>query len=219
MKKILWTVVISLFMVSTGYCQDQSLQLTIKPDKQTYEVGEKVKFTITFKNNSFQDLRFYFANAEGSGWMGLAFADFLTVKNQKGEDCDYWYYYGPKIDFFGPMSEKENYYFLKPNEEKSFIVSAGLSKRKTTCHRHESYPSSKECEGIFLDIGWYNLFLGAEGHYNISLRYPAEKIKEDFHKAVEPNTPMFWGYDDVFLQSVTSDVVVIEIVEKNKGKI
>lgn len=218
MKRILSIITISLLLGSIGYCQDQSLQLAIKSDRQVYEVGEEVKFTVTFKNNGLVGLRFYFVDAEGSGWVGLALADFLAVGNQKGEDCDYWYYYGPNIDFFGPMSEKENYYLLKPNEEKSFIVSARLSGRKATCHMHESYPSTRECEGIFLDIGWYNLFLGPEGLYNICLKYPAEKIKEDFHKAVEPNTPMFWGYDNVFLQSITSNVAVVEIVGKNKGE-
>ncbi|UCD55703.1 MAG: hypothetical protein JSV93_02640 [Candidatus Omnitrophota bacterium] len=41
MKKILLVIVISLLTVSIAYCQEQPLQLTIKSDKEVYEVGEK----------------------------------------------------------------------------------------------------------------------------------------------------------------------------------
>jgi len=61
MRRILLGITVLLFMVSIGYCQDQPLQqfdkgspleLTIKSDKQVYEVGEEIWIQVTIRNAS-----------------------------------------------------------------------------------------------------------------------------------------------------------------------
>ena len=44
-----------LSVVSFGYCQEQTPQLTIKSDKQVYEVGEPILITVKLKNISKYD--------------------------------------------------------------------------------------------------------------------------------------------------------------------
>lgn len=51
MRKVLLVAVLVL-MASIGYCQEQPLQLTIKSDKEKYEVGEVIIIDAIFKNNS-----------------------------------------------------------------------------------------------------------------------------------------------------------------------
>lgn len=52
MKKILLSIAILLLLTSIGYCQEEPLQLTIKSDKEAYEVGEEIKIQLDFQNNS-----------------------------------------------------------------------------------------------------------------------------------------------------------------------
>ena len=46
MKKRLLTILVLFFFVSIGYCQDQTLKLTIKSDKELYKAGEVIKMTL-----------------------------------------------------------------------------------------------------------------------------------------------------------------------------
>ncbi|UCD55702.1 MAG: toxin-antitoxin system YwqK family antitoxin [Candidatus Omnitrophota bacterium] len=55
-KKILLGIAILLLMTSIGYCQEQSLQLTIKSDKQVYKIGETINIIQIIKNISDKDV-------------------------------------------------------------------------------------------------------------------------------------------------------------------
>ncbi|MEW6009109.1 MAG: hypothetical protein AB1629_05715 [Candidatus Omnitrophota bacterium] len=56
MRKITLIIIFLVLSASFGYCQDQSLQLTIKSDKEVYEVGEEVGFQLTIKNVSSEEI-------------------------------------------------------------------------------------------------------------------------------------------------------------------
>ena len=54
MKKILFGIAALCLAATVGYCQEKTspLQLTIKSDKQVYEVGEEISLTGYFKSSS-----------------------------------------------------------------------------------------------------------------------------------------------------------------------
>ena len=56
MRKITLAAILFTLTASIGYCQDQSLQLTIKADKGVYEAGEQIKLDITLQNSSDKEL-------------------------------------------------------------------------------------------------------------------------------------------------------------------
>ena len=52
MRKILLGIISLLLIASVGYSEEQPLQLTIKSDKEAYEVGDEIIISGYFKNNS-----------------------------------------------------------------------------------------------------------------------------------------------------------------------
>jgi len=52
MKSILLGIIILLLGVSTGYCKERSLQLTIESNKQAYQVGESISINSRLDNIS-----------------------------------------------------------------------------------------------------------------------------------------------------------------------
>src|SRR4051812_36684526 len=61
MKKIVLGILTLLFMATASYCQEakQPLQLTIKSDKQVYEVGEKITITVSMRNDGNDTIKIY----------------------------------------------------------------------------------------------------------------------------------------------------------------
>ncbi len=51
----------SFFVNHIGYCQVEPVELTIKPDKEAYGVGDKIILEATFKNNSEKDIIIYWS--------------------------------------------------------------------------------------------------------------------------------------------------------------
>jgi len=58
MKRILLAVIVLLLMAAVGCCQEskQSLQLTVKSNKQAYFIDEKITLVLTVKNLSSQGI-------------------------------------------------------------------------------------------------------------------------------------------------------------------
>jgi hypothetical protein len=52
MRKILLGIISLLLIALVGFCEEQSLQLTIKSDKEVYAVGDEIIISGYFKNNS-----------------------------------------------------------------------------------------------------------------------------------------------------------------------
>ncbi|MFH1360910.1 MAG: hypothetical protein ABIJ41_07785 [Candidatus Omnitrophota bacterium] len=50
MKKIILFIILSFLTASVAYCQDQPLQITIKSNKQVYEVGEEILIELKVVN-------------------------------------------------------------------------------------------------------------------------------------------------------------------------
>ena len=72
-------VIIGLFITASfGYCQEskQPLELTIKSDKQVYEVGEKINITASIRNNGKENAKIYSPDYAG--------VSELVIKNSKG---------------------------------------------------------------------------------------------------------------------------------------
>ena len=78
MKKILPGIGILFLITSIGYCQEpkQSLQLTIKSDKQVYEVGEEINLELSVKNVGKKSTKVYSPEYWG--------VSEIFVKNSKG---------------------------------------------------------------------------------------------------------------------------------------
>ena len=108
MKKALITmccVVLLLSSVSAGYCEDQPLQLTIKSDKQVYELGEQINIEVTLENVSKKE---------------------IIVCTKWFPAMNIWFQvtsYGKEIESFRllykeqPPLVKEDYVTLKPTEK------------------------------------------------------------------------------------------------------
>lgn len=88
MKKILLTIATTVLLASAGYCQNQPLQVTVKSNKQVYEVGEKVILSVEFKNISKETINrddyykpgpisFYFKNESDQGYHNISLIDVL----------------------------------------------------------------------------------------------------------------------------------------------
>jgi hypothetical protein len=60
MKRLLLGIVILMLMVSSGYCKDQPLQLTIKTDKPVYSDDENIAFGLTIKNASLKVIEYIY---------------------------------------------------------------------------------------------------------------------------------------------------------------
>ena len=52
MKKMFLAAVVLFLSATQGFCQESSLQLIIKSDKEIYSQGEQIKLSLTFRNTS-----------------------------------------------------------------------------------------------------------------------------------------------------------------------
>lgn len=59
MKKIFSIFLFLLLLNHAGLCQDAPVELSIKPDRETYEAGDKIILEVTFKNISKKDIIVY----------------------------------------------------------------------------------------------------------------------------------------------------------------
>lgn len=79
-RKIVLTIVVLLLIVSAGYCQTQPLQLTIKSDKQVYEVGEPIYVDYQIRNLSNEDIKLVPMFSENNDIDPMQFAgDFILM--------------------------------------------------------------------------------------------------------------------------------------------
>jgi len=78
MKRVLLLAIILLSLaISSGYCENQPLQLTIKSDKEVYEVGEEINIELAIFNRTKDNVKIYSPEYWG--------VSKIVVKNSKGD--------------------------------------------------------------------------------------------------------------------------------------
>ncbi|MCJ7507392.1 MAG: hypothetical protein MUO85_01510 [candidate division Zixibacteria bacterium] len=82
MRRILLAAIIPLLITPFGYCKAQPLQITIKSDKEVYEVGEDIVIHAGLKNISDKVV-----NVNAGGYLDWNDACRFFFKNVKGEVC------------------------------------------------------------------------------------------------------------------------------------
>jgi hypothetical protein len=108
MKKALITLCCALLLlssISAGYCEDQPLQLTIKSDKQIYELGKQISIEVTLENVSKKEI------IVCTRWLLSINIDFQVTSDGKKIETSPLYY-KPQPPFV-----REDYVTLKPTEK------------------------------------------------------------------------------------------------------
>ena len=132
MIKTLSAITVLFFIISAGYCQEQTLQLTIKSNKQAYEVGEQIQLYATIKNTGKEVIKIYSPDYPGVSEIKiidsqgiqlkprgvkirrLAFERFKTINPGETKTHIYsnlqWFHYGGAWEFSGEARLKPDTY-------------------------------------------------------------------------------------------------------------
>lgn len=119
MKKILLGIISLFLIMSVGYCQDQPLQLTIKSDKEVYEVGEEIAVIITVTNIGNKPEEIF---VQGPAFYTYGYH--LTVDGDSGE---------LRVAFFA-ADPKPQTTVLQPSQQHKVIVKCASTESKLSCY-------------------------------------------------------------------------------------
>ena len=199
MKRIVLGIAVLLLTTPAGYCMRpvEPLQLTITSDKQVYEVGEDVKLTIKATNIGIEDVYIDGGNLEVS----------YEIRNNSGEEIK-------EIPFLDEIYEM-------PGAESFWKLYVGGIRKSTTT--------------LWIKNGsWKPLFTG-DAYKGIAIHvlrtagqsvYPLEKIPGIYRISLQwiidgrrsQERAKEFGFRNVLLDSITSNTITIEGVEKKADK-
>jgi hypothetical protein len=102
-------LVFLLSIISTGYCSDQAFKLTIKSDKNSYNMGDAILISYRLENISQKSARIF-------AWGGIfdlekQYVNLFEIKNATGQEFEWT---GPLVE--RPFPSKKDYVVIKPGE-------------------------------------------------------------------------------------------------------
>lgn len=119
MKRVLFAVALLLLIQAIGRCKDQPLQLTIKSDKQVYEVGEDIKIYLSLINKGSDHVMVVnpalIVLPEFVGVSGITFG--IELRTEKGLILNFPLSTERNMKIVSALTiNKEDFTVLKPNE-------------------------------------------------------------------------------------------------------
>ena len=196
MKKILLGFFVLNAVISLGYCQEQTqpLKLAIKSDKQVYEVGEDIKITAYFENQSNDIITAAIGRKR--------FSDLDIYKDS--EKLQMGILYDIKEVPLGFL--QSDYQHIKPNEIKEVTM---LSKIEKFVGRKLMGPSI-DYTGFGIVSENVVFLFKTPGSFQLRLKYqpkfPSSK-SEAIHSA-------YHKMENVWQGTLTSNTITIEVKEK-----
>ncbi len=197
-------ILISIFLLTSliGYCQESSLQLTIKSDKEVYGVGDEIKLTAEIKNVSDEVVKFYMNANENVSF-------YIVIKDNNGK---HYPIEGVQIEA-GPTKLIS----LKPKEMLQYSFIGKISKRTGYIPPPDKTPKKGEyitVYGTFIQLLSNRFYLGdnsAKCKIQVLFRSSAEAAEELSGFSSEE---WFEFLKDKWQGTLTSNPITIEVVEK-----
>lgn len=186
-KRILLGMVLLLLMVTVGCCQEpeKPLQLTIKSDKQVYEVGEPIYIDYEITNVDSEEITIAPPFDDNGIIDPHRFGGAFIIKRELDETSTEVY---PLANFLSMPITPDKVITLKKGE--SYNKKVNIIKISEGSDDTKSIPYSSE------------MFFQREGKYTIQGKYEWSKLRKNYP------TPNCWK--GIFL----SNTITIEVVEK-----
>jgi hypothetical protein len=146
--------------------------LTLKPDKASYAVGDKISLTYTIFNNGTDAIYVYL----GGG--GLYSGDYVVCYDSDNRRMQYL----PILIFPGDaLASKDGFILLDPQKSYSITFKGEI---KSAEFSNFNRKDEKKLKGIFIDFGDSVIFLDKIGNFNLTAFYNGSKVSRKKEKIV-----------------------------------
>jgi hypothetical protein len=190
-----------LFLVSScAYLQKSPLQLTMKSDKEEYEVGEEITLHCQVRNASDMIIKFYPYNQKN-----------IDMRDIDGSRCI--------TELLPRWENAEPMVTLRPNEVFEYTLKGNISKRTGGISytyqegKLKSYAKGqyREVFGIFVDFPWNAYYLSENyGKYKIvSYFKDGNVLSNEYINLIPEKREIF--LKDKWQGNLTSNGIIIEI--------
>jgi len=192
----LFTLVSFLFIYS---CKGEGkmsndIQLILKIDKETAAIGNTVRFTYTFFNNSPNSVHIL-------PWGGNYAIDWISAYDNNGKKLIGLPMEFSEIKF---LPSKDDFIFLGPKERYSIVVEGKLIKAELSKFNRDN---NRKYSGVFIDFDNSVIFLEKPGNFIIKGGYSAlEEWREKGKK--------LYNLKNIWVGKLESNDLEIAVIEK-----